>query len=45
MGSWWSGAIVLCSLVCVVGTLVAAVPQGCGLRVLTYTGTGQGGFG
>ena len=45
MGSWCSGAIVCCSLVCVVGALVAAAPQGCGSRVLMYTGMGQGGFG
>ena len=45
MGNWCSGAIVLCSLACVVGALVAAAPQGCGSRVLMYTGTGQGGFG
>ena len=45
MGNWCSGAIVLCPLVCVVGALVAATPQGCGSRVLMYTGTGQGGFG
>ena len=45
MGNWCSGAIVLFSLVCVVRALVAAAPQGCGSRVLMYTGTGQGGFG
>ena len=45
MGNWCSGAIVLCSLVCVVGAFVAAARQGCGSRVLMYTGTGQGGFG
>ena len=45
MGNWSSGAGVLCSLVCVVGVLVAAAPQGCGARILMYTGTGHGGFG
>ena len=45
MGNWCSGAMVLCPLVCVVGALVAAAPQECGSRVLTYTVTGQGGFG
>ena len=45
MGNWCSGAIVLRPLVCVVVGLVAAAPQGCGSRVLMYTGTGQGGFG
>ena len=45
MGSWCSGAMVLCPLACVVGALVAAAPQGCGPRVLMYTGMGQGGFG
>ena len=45
MGNWCSGAIVLCSLACVVGALVAAAPQMCGSRVLMYTVTGQGGFG
>ena len=44
-GSCRSGAIVLCFLVCVVGALVAVAPQGCGPRVLMYTGVGQGGFG
>ena len=44
MGNWCSGAIVSCSLACVVGALAAA-PQGCGSRVLMYTGMGQGGFG
>ena len=39
-----SAAVVLCPLVCVVGALVAAAPQGCGSRVLMYRGTGQGGF-
>ena len=44
--AWATGAeVVLCPLVCVVGALVAAAPQGCGSRVLMYTGTGQGGFG
>ena len=45
MGNWCSSAIVLCSLACVIGALVAVAPQGCGSRVLMYTGTGQGGFG
>ena len=45
MGTWCCGAIVLCSLACVVGALVADAPQGCGLRVLMYMGTGQGVFG
>ena len=45
MGNWCSGAIVLCPLMCVVGALVAAAPQGCGSRVLMYTGTRKGGFG
>ena len=45
MGNWCSGAIVLCSLVCVVGALVDAAPRWCGSRVLMYTGTVQGGFG
>ena len=45
MGNWCRGAIVLWSLVCVVGALVAAAPQRCGARVLMYPGTGQGGFG
>ena len=45
MGNWCSGAVVLCSPVCVVGALSAAAPQGCGSRVLMYMGTGQGGFG
>ena len=44
MGNWCSGVIVSCSLACVVGALAAA-PQGCGSRVLMYTGMGQGGFG
>ena len=44
MGNWCSGAIVLCSLVCVIGALLAAAPGGCGSRVLMYTGTGQGGL-
>ena len=43
--SWCSGVVVLCSLPCVVGSLSAAAPQGCGLRVLMYTGTGQGAIG
>ena len=45
MGNWCSASIVSCSLVCVVGALVAATPQGCGSRVLMYTAMGQGGFG
>ena len=44
MGNWCSGAIVLCSLACVVSALAAA-PQECGSRVLMYTGMGQGWFG
>ena len=44
-GSWCSGAIVLCSLACVIGAVAAVAPQGCGSRVLMYTGMGQGGFG
>ena len=43
MGNWYSDAIVSYSLACVVGALAAA-PQGCGSRVLMYTGMGQGGF-
>ena len=43
MGNWCSGAIVSCSLACVVGALAAA-PQGCGSCVLMYTDMGQGGF-
>ena len=43
--SWCSAATVLCSLACVVGALAAVAPQGCGSRVLMYTGMGQGGFG
>ena len=42
---WCGGAIVLCPLACVVGAVVAVAPQGCGSRVLMYTGMGQGGFG
>ena len=45
MGSWCGGAIALCSLACVVGAVAAVTPQGCGSRVLMYTGLGQGGFG
>ena len=45
MGNWCSGAIVSCSLACVVGALVAAAPQGRGSRVLMYTALGQGRFG
>ena len=44
-GSWCGGAIVLCALACVVGAVAAVAPQGCGSRVLMYTGMGQGGFG
>ena len=43
-GNWCSGAIVLYSLACVVGALVAVAPHGCGSRVLMYMGMGQGGF-
>ena len=45
MGSWCGGAIVLCALACVVGAVAAVAPQGCGSRVLMYTGMGQGEFG
>ena len=45
MGSWCGGAIALCPLACVVGAVAAVTPQGCGSRVLMYTGLGQGGFG
>ena len=44
MGSWCGGAIALCPLACVVGAVAAVAPQGCGSRVLMYTGLGQGGF-
>ena len=44
-GSWCGGALVLCRLACVVGAVAAVAPQGCGSRVLMYTGLGQGGFG
>ena len=44
-GSWCGGAIALCPLACVVGAVAALAPQGCGSRVLMYTGLGQGGFG
>ena len=44
-GSWCGGAIVLCPLACVVPAVAAVAPQGCGSRVLMYTGLGQGGFG
>ena len=37
--------VVLCPLACVVGAVAAVAPQGCGSRVLMYTGMGQGGFG
>ena len=45
MGNWSSGAIVLCSPACVVGALVAVAPLGGGMRILMYTGTGQGRLG
>ena len=45
MGSWCGGAIALCPLACVVGAVAAVAPQGCGSRVLMYTGLGQGWFG
>ena len=45
MGSWCGGAIALCPLACFVGAVAAVAPQGCGSRVLMYTGLGQGGFG
>ena len=45
MGSWCGSAIALCPLACVVGAVAAVAPQGCGSRVLMYTGMGQGGFG
>ena len=45
MGSRCGGAIALCPLACVVGAVAAVAPQGCGSRVLMYTGLGQGGFG
>ena len=45
MGRWCGGAIALCPLACVVGAVAAVAPQGCGSRVLMYTGLGQGGFG
>ena len=44
-GSSCGGAIVLCPLACVIGAVAAVTPQGCGSRVLMYTGLGQGGFG
>ena len=44
-GSWCGSAIALCPLACVVGAVVAVAPQGCGSRVLMYTGLGQGRFG
>ena len=44
-GSWCGGAIALCPLACVVGAVAAVAFQGCGSRVLMYTGMGQGGFG
>ena len=45
MGSWCGGVIALCPLACVVRAVAAVAPQGCGSRVLMYTGLGQGGFG
>ena len=45
MGSWCGSAIALCPLAGVVGAVAAVAPQGCGSRVLMYTGMGQGGFG
>ena len=45
MGSCCGGAIAFCPLACVVGAVAAVAPQGCGSRVLMYTGLGQGGFG
>ena len=45
MSSWCGGAIALCPLACVVGAVASVPPQGCGSRVLMYTGLGQGGFG
>ena len=45
MGSWCGGARALCPLACAVGAVAAVAPQGCGSRVLMYTGLGQGGFG
>ena len=45
MSSWCGGAIALCPLACVVGAVAAVALQGCGSRVLIYTGMGQGGFG
>ena len=44
-GSWCGGAIALCPLACVVAAVAAVAPQGCGSRILMYTGLGQGGFG
>ena len=44
-GSWCGGAIALCPPGGVVGAVAAVAPQGCGSRVLMYTGMGQGGFG
>ena len=44
-GSRCGGAIALCPLACVVSAVAAVAPQGCGSRVLMYTGLGQGGFG
>ena len=43
----WPGrnANALCPLACVVGAVAAVAPQGCGSRLLMYTGLGQGGFG
>ena len=39
-GSSCGGAKVLCPLACVVGAVAAVAPQGCGSRVLMYTGMG-----
>ena len=44
-GSWCGGATLWCLLACVVGALAAVAPQGCGSRVLMYTGLGQSGLG
>ena len=45
MGNWCSGVVVFCSPACVLGGVSAAAPQGCGSRILMYTGTCQGGCG
>ena len=44
MSNRCSGAIVSCSLACVVGALVAPAPQGFGSRVLMYTDMCYGGL-